>query len=105
MIQHAGSADWARLPPVLDLRYDAVAREGYVTLREGRPVRTRRLSPQATAEYNRRGELVAITVTELDATAAEFLRTADEETLLRVITEQAGRSKAGRRPEPRAETP
>jgi hypothetical protein len=80
---------------MLDLRYDPVARTGYVKLRPGRSVRTRSLSAQANAEYDRRGQLLSIAITELDATAAEFLRTSDEETLLRVIAAQAGAGKAG----------
>src|SRR5690242_4943127 len=80
---------------MLDLRYDPVAREGYVKLRPGRSVRTRPLSAQAQAEYDRRGQLLSISIKELDATAAEFLRTSDEETLLRVIAAQAGAGKAG----------
>jgi hypothetical protein len=80
---------------MLDLRYDPVAREGYVKLRPGRSVRTRSLSAQANAEYDRRGQLLSISIKELDSTAAEFLRTSDEETLLRVIAAQAGAGKAG----------
>jgi hypothetical protein len=80
---------------MLDLRYDPVAREGYVKLRTGRSVRTRPLSEQAQAEYDRRGQLLSISIRELDQTAAEFLRTSDEETLLRVIAAQAGAGKAG----------
>ena len=76
---------------MLDLRYDPLSRAGFVRLREGRTARTRRLSPQAVAEYDRRGRLLAISVSDLDSTAAEFLRTADEETLLRVIRAQARR--------------
>jgi hypothetical protein len=44
------------------------------------------------ADYGRRGELLAITLTDVDPTAAEFLRTADEESLLAVIRAQTGRS-------------
>jgi hypothetical protein len=80
---------------MLDLRYDPVAREGYVKLRPGRSVRTRPLSEQAQAEYDRRGQLLSISIRDLDTTAAEFLRTSDEETLLRVIAAQAGAGKAG----------
>src|SRR4051812_25873616 len=80
---------------MLDLRYDPVAREGYVKLRPGRSVRTRPLSTQAQAEYDRRGQLLSISIHDLDQTAAEFLRTSDEETLLRVIAAQAGAGKAG----------
>src|SRR4051812_2437929 len=80
---------------MLDLRYDPVAREGYVKLRSGRSVRTRPLSTQAQAEYDRRGQLLSISIHDLDQTAAEFLRTSDEETLLRVIAAQAGAGKAG----------
>lgn len=69
----------------LNLRYDPATRSGFVRLREGATVRTRQLSPQATAEYDRRGRLLAVFVTELDPAAAQFLRTADEQTLLRVI--------------------
>ena len=58
------------------------------------------LSQTANGEYDARDRLVAIQITELDETAAEFLRTADEETLLRVIREQAGRRKAGSQPPP-----
>lgn len=70
---------------MLNLRYDPLSRIGFVRLREGKPARTRRLSPQATAEYDRRGRLLTVTVTELDPSAAEFLRTSDEATLLSVI--------------------
>jgi hypothetical protein len=70
---------------MLNLRYDPLARSGFVRLREGKTAKTRRLSPQATAEYDRRGRLLAVFVTDLEPTAAEFLRTSDEETLLRVI--------------------
>jgi hypothetical protein len=80
---------------MLTLRYDPASRSGIVRLREGKSVRTRRLSSQAVAEYNRRGEIVTIAISDLDATAAEFLRTADEETLMRVIAAQAP-GKAGR---------
>jgi hypothetical protein len=74
---------------MLDIRYDPVSRQGFVRLREGRTVRTRRLSPHAVAEYDRRGRLLAISITDLDPTAAEFLRTSDEETLLRVLRTHA----------------
>ena len=87
---------------MLDLRYDPVSRAGYVRLRQGRVAKTRELSPTANGEYDARDRLVAIQITDLDETAAEFLRTADEETLLRVIREQAGRRKAGRPPPPGA---
>lgn len=80
---------------MLNVRYDPASKSGFVRLREGRTARTRRLSPQAVAEYDRRGRLLAISVTDLEPTAAEFLRTADEETLLRVIQEQR-RSSRGR---------
>jgi hypothetical protein len=43
------------------------------------------------ADYGRRGELLAITLEDLDPTAAEFLRTADEESLLAVIRAQTGK--------------
>ena len=76
---------------MLDLRYDPESRSGFVRLREGRTARTRRLSSQAMAEYGRRGELLAITLQDIDPTAAEFLRTADEESLLAVIRAQTGR--------------
>jgi hypothetical protein len=85
---------------MLDLRYDPVSRAGYVRLRQGRVAKTRELSPTANGEYDTRDRLVAIQITDLDETAAEFLRTADEETLLRVIREQAGRRKAGSQPPP-----
>lgn len=75
---------------MLYLRYDPVSRVGLARLREGRVARTRRLSPQAVAEYDRRGRLLTIEVTDLDPRAAEFLRTADEQTLLRVIRAQTG---------------
>jgi hypothetical protein len=77
---------------MLNLRYDPESRSGFVRLREGRTARTRSLSPQATAEYGRRGELLAITLTDVDPTAAEFLRTADEDSLLAVIRAQTGRA-------------
>jgi hypothetical protein len=70
---------------VLNVRYDPVSRAALVRLREGRAVRTRRLSPQAVAEYDERGRLLTIFITDLDETAAEFLRMSDEETLLRVV--------------------
>ena len=80
---------------MLDLRYDPIAREGYVKLRTGRSVRSRPLSAQAQAEYDRHGQLLSISIHDLDQTAAEFLRTSDEDTLLRVIAAQAGAGKAG----------
>ena len=91
---------------MLDVRYDPAGREAFVRLRQGRPQRTRRLSDQATAEYDSRRRLLSISVTDIDPAAADFLRTADEETLLRVIAAQAGASKAGSglyadRPKPR----
>ena len=76
---------------MLDLRYDTESRSGFVRLREGRTARTRRLSSQAMADYGRRGELLAITLEDLDPTAAEFLRTSDEDSLLAVIRAQTGR--------------
>ena len=81
---------------MLDLRYDPVSRAGYVRLRQGRVAKTRELSPTANGEYDARDRLVAIQITDLDETAA------DEETLLRVIREQAGRRKAGSQPPPGA---
>jgi len=89
---------------MLNVRYDPASRTGFVKLRPGRAVRTRELSAQSTGEYDVRDRLIAITVLELDETAAEFLRTADEETLLAVIRAQAGRRKAGR-PAPPAGAP
>jgi Protein of unknown function (DUF2283) len=77
---------------MLNVRYDPESRSGFVRLREGRTARSRRLSPQAVADYGRRGELLAITLTDVDPTAAEFLRTADEESLLAVIRAQTGRA-------------
>ena len=77
---------------MLNVRYDPESRSGFVRLREGRTARTRQLSPQATAEYGRRGELLAITLTDVDPTAAEFLRTADEDALLAVIRAQTGKA-------------
>jgi hypothetical protein len=77
---------------MLNLRYDPESRSGFVRLREGRTARTRRLSPQAIAEYGRRGELLAITLSDVDPTAAEFLRTADEDALLAVIRAQTGKA-------------
>jgi len=77
---------------MLNVRYDPESRSGFVRLREGRTARTRQLSHQATAEYGRRGELLAITLTDVDPTAAEFLRTADEESLLAVIRAQTGKA-------------
>src|SRR6476469_5234880 len=77
---------------ILNVRYDPESRSGFVRLREGRTARTRQLSPQATAEYGRRGELLAITLTDVDPTAAEFLRTADEDALLAVIRAQTGKA-------------
>ena len=100
----AGVAHPSRYPStrMLDVRYDPVTRIGYVKLRPGRVTRTRELSEQATGEYDVRDRLVAITVNDLDDTAAEFLRTADEDTLLAVIRAQAGRRKAGRTAPPAA---
>jgi len=80
---------------MLDVHYDPASREAFVRLRQGRSQRTRRLSDQATAEYDGRRRLLSIAVTDIDPAAADFLRTADEETLLRVIAAQAGASKAG----------
>ena len=77
---------------MLNVRYDPESRSGFVRLRDGRTARTRQLSPQATAEYGRRGELLAITLTDVDSTAAEFLRTADEDALLAVIRAQTGKA-------------
>ncbi|HEX3331461.1 MAG TPA: DUF2283 domain-containing protein [Gaiellales bacterium] len=77
---------------MLNVRYDPESRSGFVRLREGRTARTRQLSTQATAEYGRRGELLAITLTDVDPTAAEFLRTADEDSLLAVIRAQTGKA-------------
>jgi hypothetical protein len=77
---------------MLNVRYDPESRSGFVRLREGRTARSRQLSPQATAEYGRRGELLAITLTDVDPTAAEFLRTADEDALLAVIRAQTGKA-------------
>jgi hypothetical protein len=76
---------------MLDLRYDPESRSGFVRLREGQTARTRQLSTHAVAEYGRRGQLLAITLDDLDPTSAEFLRTADEESLLAVIRAQTGR--------------
>jgi hypothetical protein len=76
---------------MLDLRYDPESRSGFVRLREGQTARTRRLSTHAVAEYGRRGQLLAITLDDIDPTAAEFLRTADEDSLLAVIRAQTGR--------------
>jgi hypothetical protein len=78
---------------MLDLRYDPASRTGFVRLREGRVARTRRISPQAVAEYDKRGRLLTVAITELEPRAAEFLRTSDETTLLRVIRVYADRSK------------
>jgi hypothetical protein len=80
---------------MLDVRYDPASREAFVRLRQGRSQRTRRLSDQATAEYDSRRRLLTISVTDIDPAAVDFLRTSDEETLLRVIAAQAGASKAG----------
>ncbi|HEY3764318.1 MAG TPA: hypothetical protein VGL44_04110 [Gaiellales bacterium] len=77
---------------MLDLRYDPESRSGFVRLREGRTARTRPLSSQATADYGRRGELLSISLEDLDPTAAEFLRTSDEESLLAVIRAQTGKA-------------
>jgi hypothetical protein len=76
---------------MLDLHYDPESRSGFVRLREGQTARTRRLSSNAMAEYGRRGQLLAITLEDIDPTAAEFLRTSDEESLLAVINAQTGR--------------
>jgi hypothetical protein len=87
---------------VLNVRYDPASRNGFVRVREGRAVRTRRLSSQAVADYGRHGQLLTISISDLDPSAAEFLRTADEETLLRVIAAQKGGSAAGTPPRRRA---
>jgi hypothetical protein len=79
-------------PGMLNLRYDPESRSGFVRLREGRTARSRPLSAQATADYGRRGELLSITLEDLDPTAAEFLRTADEDSLLAVIRAQTGKA-------------
>jgi hypothetical protein len=79
---------------MLPLRYDAESRSGFIRLREGKVTRTERLSAQAVAEYGRHGQLLTMALTELDPTAAEFLRTADEDMLLAVIERQAGRPAA-----------
>ena len=50
--------------------------------------RSERVSAHATAEYGRRGQLLTMSLTELEPDAAEFLRTADEESLLAVIRHQ-----------------
>jgi hypothetical protein len=76
---------------MLDVRYDPASRSALVRLREGRTVRSRRLSSQAVADYDRRGRMLSIAVDEVDETAAEFLRTADEETLVRVVREMRRR--------------
>jgi uncharacterized protein YqgV (UPF0045/DUF77 family) len=70
---------------VLMLRYDPVTKTGLARLREGRAARTTRLSPHAVAEYDSRGRLLTLFVTDLEPDTAEFLRTAEEDTLLRVI--------------------
>src|SRR6185312_9791603 len=70
---------------MLNVRYDPESRSGFVRLREGRTARTRQLSTQATAEYGRRGELLAITLTDVDPTAAEY-------SLLAVIRAQTGKA-------------
>jgi hypothetical protein len=75
---------------MLPLRYDADSRSGFIRLREGKVVRTERLSPQAVAEYGRHGQLLTMALTDLEPDAAEFLRTADEESLLAVIERQQG---------------
>lgn len=95
---------------MLNLRYDPESRSGFVRLREGRAMRSRPLSSQATADYGRRGELLAITLQDLDPTAAEFLRTADEESLLAVIRAQTGKAvwttpEPGSRPKPQPAKP
>ncbi len=77
---------------MLTVRHDPVSRTALVRLREGRTARTRRLSPQAVAEYDKRGRLLTIFITDIDETVAEFLRTSDEETLLRVVRKYARRA-------------
>jgi hypothetical protein len=77
---------------MLPLRYDVESKTGFIRLREGKVVRSERLSAQATAEYGRRGQLLTISLTELEPDAAEFLRTADEESLLAVIRRQRART-------------
>jgi acetyl-CoA acyltransferase len=51
---------------MLDLRYDPESRSGFVRLREGQTARTRELSPNAVAEYGRRGQLLAITLDDIE---------------------------------------
>jgi hypothetical protein len=85
---------------MLPLRYDIESRSGFIRLREGRVAESRRLSHQATAEYGRHGQLLTIALTDLEPDAAEFLRTADEETLLAVIEQQGGSGGGGKRRPP-----
>lgn len=73
---------------MLPLRYDVESKTGFIRLRDGKVTRSERLSAQATAEYGRRGQLLTISLTDLEPDAAEFLRTADEESLLAVIRHQ-----------------
>ncbi len=82
---------------VLMLRYDPLTKTGLVRLREGRVATTRNLSPHAVGEYNSRGRLLTLLVTDLEPDTAEFLRTSDEETLLRVIRSLAPRERRGTR--------
>ena len=82
---------------VLMLRYDPLTKTGLVRLREGRVARTRHLSPYAVGEYDSRGRLLTLFVLDLESDTAEFLRTSDEETLLRVIRALAPREPRGKR--------
>ena len=95
---------------MLNLRYDPLSRSGLVRLREGRVARSRQLAAQAAADAGRRGELLAIALVDLDPTAAEFQRTADEDSLLAVIRAQTGKAvwttpPPGSGPKPQAAKP
>ena len=76
---------------MLDLRYDPESRSGFVRLREGqhRP-HAAALAPARWPSTAAAASCSRSRSSDIDPTAAEFLRTADEESLLAVIRAQTG---------------